>query len=333
MPDQARRTTQYVLSRLFQMMVILALLSILVFALARACPGDPLRSWYGDGIDRMSEAQKELARENLGLNDSILTQYVRWVSNAFHGDLGISFKYKQPVTRVIAGVWFNTLILGVLSYVLTFFLAFELGKFCALREGRRSDRILQKIGVMSGNIPTFFLALLSILIFAVQLRVLPAGGAYDYGFKYDMLNRLYHLVLPCAVMVTGHLWYYAYMIRNKLLEETRKDYVLLCKAEGIPRRRILSRYCMKNIMPSMLSIMAVAVPHILGGTYIVEMVFAYPGLGTLSFESALYQDYNMLMALTMITGCVVLISNILAEILGELLDPRMRYAASGEEAV
>ena len=145
------------------------------------------------------------------------------------------------------------------------------------------------------------------------------------GHAEDLADRLWHLVLPVTVMVLGHLWYYAYMIRNKLLEETRKDYVMLCKAQGIPRGQILRHYCFRNILPSLLVIMAIAVPHILGGTYVVEMVFAYPGLGTLSFESALYKDYNMLMALCMLTGAVVLVCNLLAQIISEFIDPRMQY--------
>ena len=139
------------------------------------------------------------------------------------------------------------------------------------------------------------------------------------------MDRIFHLILPVTVLVLEHLWYYTYMIRNKLIEETRQEYVLLCKAKGIPRKIIMKKQCMRNIMPSMLTIMAIAVPHILGGTYVVEMVFSYPGLGVLSFEAAKYQDYNMLMALCLITGVVVLVFNIAAQIINEFIDPRMSY--------
>lgn len=323
----------YLLKKTGQVLIVLLLLSIAVFVIARLCPGDPLKAYYGDGAEHMSEMEKDAARERLGLNDSMATQYFRWFENLTEGNLGLSYKYKQPVTAVIGNVWLNTLLLGIIAYLATFALAIALGMFCALREDRPADRIICRIGTISANVPSFFLALLLILVFSVNLGILPSGGAYDLGKSGDWLNRAVHLILPVSVLVLQHLWYYAYMVRNKLLEETRKDYVLLCKAEGIPRRTILCRHCFRNIMPSMLVIMAISLPHILGGTYVVEMVFGYPGLGTLSFEAAMYQDYNMLMALTMLTGGAVLIFNMLAQVLSERIDPRMEYEKLLQEAV
>lgn len=323
----------YLLKKIGQVLIVLLLLSIAVFVIARLCPGDPLKAYYGDGAEHMSEMEKDAARERLGLNDSMATQYFRWFENLTEGNLGLSYKYKQPVTAVIGNVWLNTLLLGIIAYLATFALAIALGMFCALREDRPADRIICRIGTVSANVPSFFLALLLILVFSVNLGILPSGGAYDLGKSGDWLNRAVHLILPVSVLVLQHLWYYAYMVRNKLVEETRKDYVLLCKAEGIPRRTILCRHCFRNIMPSMLVIMAISLPHILGGTYVVEMVFGYPGLGTLSFEAAMYQDYNMLMALTMLTGGAVLIFNMLAQMLSERIDPRMEYEKLLQEAV
>ena len=327
-----KERSEYLIKKLVQMIVTLVVLSIVVFVMARLCPGDPLRSYYGDSIEHMSTQQKEAAREKLGLNDSIITQYKGWAAALSEGDLGISYKYKQPVSRVIGNVWQNTLILGATAYVLTFGLAIGLGMFCALREDSRADKLICKLGTVSGNIPSFFLALVLILVFAAKLHSLPAGGAYSIGKSDDFSDRLIHLILPVSVLVLEHLWYYAYLVRNKLLEETRREYVLLCKAEGIPRKRILKRDCLRNILPSLLVMMAISLPHILGGTYVVETVFGYPGLGTLSFESAMYQDYNMLMALTLLTGAVVLIFNSLAQVLGQWIDPRMEYRESIEEA-
>lgn len=307
------------------MMLIIIILSIAVFAMAYNCPGDSLRSYYGEGAERMSEQEKQIARENLGLNKPMSVQYFTWVKNFLKGELGISFKYKQPVASVIKNVWTNTLILGVISVMLTFFLALLLGSFCALHEESIADRIICRIGVISSSIPAFFMALMLILIFAVNLKILPAGGVYSYGAKYDIADRLTHLVLPVAVMVLEHVWYYAYMIRNKLMEEARKDYVLLCKAEGLSSLQIMVKSCLRNIMPSLLVVIAIAIPHMIGGTYVVETVFGYSGIGTLIFESAIYKDYNMLMALTIITGVAVIFFNFLAQLIGEYIDPRMKY--------
>ncbi len=311
--------------KILQLILVLFLLSVAVFILARLCPGDPLQSYYGDSLERMSEAQKEAARERLGLNDSLPVQYGRWVRELLSGNLGISYKYKQPVLTILGRMWKNTLWLGGMAYILAFSFAILLGLFCAGREDSLVDRLLCKIGVISNCIPSFFLALFLIYVFAVQFNLLPVGGAYSYGNQDNVADRLIHLILPATVLVIEHLWYYAYMIRNKLLVETRQDYVLLCKAKGLSRRRILWVSCLKNILPTLLVMMAISVPHILGGTYVVEMVFSYPGLGTLSFESALYQDYNMLMALCMLTGVVVVVFQLLAEGLNEWIDPRMRY--------
>ena len=322
---ERKSTFKYALGRIAEMLLILLLLSIIVFALSRLCPGDPLRSWYGDSVDRMSAAQKAVARESLGLEKPLPVQYGIWLKDLAHGDLGLSYKYKRPVSAVIGGVLGNTIVLGLIAYILTFALAFRLGRTSAEREGTKLDGFICKAGVISGNIPVFFLSLICILVFAVNLSILPTGGAYSYGSEGNILDRAWHIVLPVFVIVIGHLWYYSYMVRNLLLEEMRKDYVLLLKAEGMPRTSIIKKYCSKNILPPMVTIMAIAVPHLLGGTYVVEMVFGYPGLGKLSFESALYKDYNMLMATTLLTGSVVVISNHLAQIIGERVDPRMRH--------
>ena len=174
------------------------------------------------------------------------------------------------------------------------------------------------------------MSLVLILIFAVQLRLLPSSGAYRAGGERDLQDRLTHLILPVSVVVLGHLWYYAYMIRNKLLEEVRAEYVLLAKSKGLPRKTVLFRHCMRNVWPSYLSMMAISVPHILGGTYIVESVFSFPGLGTLSYESARYQDYNLLMVLCILSGTVVIACNFLAQAISARIDPRLRVQEGGQ---
>lgn len=208
--------------------------------------------------------------------------------------------------------------------MLTFLGALGLGILCAWFEDRSVDRILCKGGTVLSCIPEFWLSLVLILIFAVVLHILPSGGAYDVGQKHNLLNRIEHLILPMVIVVLQHLWYYAYMIRNKLLEEVRADYVLLGKSKGLSKRQILFRHCLRNIMPSYVSIMAISVPHVLGGTYVVETVFSYPGIGALSYESARYHDYNMLMVLCLMTGVMVILCNLIGQIINEHIDPRIK---------
>lgn len=321
-----RSKIRFILNKCIQFFVTMFMLSIIVFYMARLAPGDPLRSYYGESVERMSEDRKQMARERLGLDAPIYIQYGKWVKSALSGDFGISYKYKQDVMTVIGKVYKNTLWLGIISYILTFVFAILLGRFCAMRENSFLDKCICKIGVITNCIPSFFVALILILIFGVNLAILPTSGAYSLGKANDLKDRLFHMILPVTVMVLSHLWYYTYMIRNKLLEETRQDYVLLCKVKGLTRTKIMKKHCFRNILPSLISIMAISVPHIIGGTYVVESVFSYPGLGTLSMESARYHDYNMLLVLCLITGIAIIFSNIIAQMINELIDPRMQYS-------
>lgn len=300
------------------------LLSVVIFYVARLAPGDPLVSYYGDRVEKMSVAEREWAEESLGLNDPIYVQYLRWFQNALKGNFGISFKYKTDVMEVIGGRLVNTLILGGIGFVLIFVLALGLGILCAWHEEKWLDKLICKVGTIISCIPEFWLSLILILIFAIYLRWLPSSGAYSIGKAKDISDRILHLILPMTIVVGSHLWYYAYMIRNKLLEEVRAEYVLLAKSKGLDKKSILFRHCLRNIIPSYLSIMAISVPHILGGTYIIETVFSYPGIGTLSYESARYQDYNLLMLLCILSGAVVILCNIIAQTINEHIDPRMR---------
>ncbi len=314
----------YIIKKIGIFLLSIFLLSLIVFYVSRLAPGDPLVSYYGDRVERMSSEEREQIMDRLGLNEPIYVQYVRWLQGAAQGDFGISFKYKQPVTQVISSRIMNTLILGGIGFVLTFVLSLLLGLLCAWHEGKWLDKIICQVGTFTSCIPEFWFSLVLILLFSVMWKILPSSGAYTMGMQNNIENRIVHLILPMVVVIMNHLWYYAYMIRNKLLEEVRADYVLLAKSKGLSKRRIMFAHCLRNIMPSYISIMAISVPHVLGGTYIVETVFSYPGIGSLSFESAKYHDYNLLMLLCMITGVMVILCNILGQIINEQIDPRIK---------
>ncbi len=305
------------------------LLSAAVFYVSRLAPGDPLLSYYGDRAERMTPEERAWAEERLGLRDPLSTQYLRWLEHAFQGDFGISYKYKMDVTQVIASRMGNTLVLGGLGFLLLFLLAPPLGLLCARYEDRLLDRILCRAGALTSCIPEFWLSLVLVLLFSVTLHWLPSSGAYSLGGG-TLEDRAVHLILPLSTVVLSHLWYYAYLVRSRVLEEVRADYVLLAKAKGLTRREVLSQHCLRNVIPSYLSVMAVSVPHILGGTYIVEAVFSYPGLGTLSYESARYQDYNLLMLLCVLSGAAVMLCAGAAQRISERIDPRMRPQPSTE---
>lgn len=305
------------------------LLSLAVFCMARLAPSDPLTAYYGERVEKMTVAEKAQARTRLGLDAPLLEQYGLWLQNALRGDFGISYKYKQPVMTVIAQRLGNTLLLGGLGFVLTFAGALALGLLCAWYEDRWPDKLLCRLGTVLSCIPEFWLSMVLILLFCVTLGWLPSSGAYTIGRAHDVGDRVAHLILPMAVVLLGHLWYYAYMLRSRLLEEVRADYVLMGRATGLSRRRLLLRHCLPNSLPAYFSLMAISVPHVLGGTYIVETVFSYPGLGALSFESARCADYNLLMVLCILTGAVVILCGMIAQAINQRIDPRQR-AAQGE---
>ena len=310
--------------RILLLVLCMFLLSVIVFFMARLAPGDPLQSFYGDALEMMTDAEKDAARARLGLDAGLISQYVHWLGQVIQGDFGLSFKYKMPVLEVMKPLVGNTLMLGFLAYIIVFGLATALAMFCTLYEERFVDKAICKIGTVSYYIPGFWLAVVLVLVFSVNLGWLPSSGAYDVGHKGDVLNRIQHLIMPLFVMVATHLWYYAYMIRNKLLDEVRKDYILFAKAKGCSRTEIVWKHCLRNVAPTIVNIMAISVPHITGGTVVVEAVFNYPGIGNLAVESAKYHDYNLLMVTVLLTGMAVFVSSFLAQTINEEIDPRMK---------
>lgn len=299
-------------------------LSVMVFYMARLAPGDPLISYYGDRVERMSTEEREKAVEKLGIDKPIYVQYAKWVQGVFKGDFGMSYKYKQDVLTVIGSRTSNTLLLAGIGFILIFILALIIALICSYNEGKSLDKVICYIGNITSFIPEFWFSLILILTFSVNLRLLPSSGAYTVGKEVDFIDRIRHLILPITVIVIGHLWYYAYILRDKIIQEFRKDYVVLAKAKGISKGNIIFGHCLKNIMPTYISTMAIAIPHIIAGTYVVETVFSYPGIGSLAFESAKYHDYNMLMVICLITGIITILSNVIAQITNQKINPMMK---------
>lgn len=310
--------------KVWSFLVSLLVLSVVVFWVSRLAPGDPLVSYYGDRVQKMSPQERQWAQEKLGLDEPIPVQYLSWLRRGIQGDFGISYKYKTDALRVVRMRMGNTLVLGGLGVVLIFVLSILLGVFCAWHEDSLGDRIITGVGTVTSCIPEFWLSLVLILVFSVFLGWLPSSGAYSVEKGGGFSDRAIHLILPVTVVVISHLWYYAYMMRNKILEEVSMDYVLLARSKGLGRGKVLFCHCLPGALPSYLSMMAISVPHVMGGTYIVETVFSYPGLGTLAYESARYKDYNLLMLLSILSGAVVILCNMAAQAVNEKIDPRLK---------
>lgn len=186
-----------------------------------------------------------------------------------------------------------------------------LGIFCILYEDKFIDRIICKLGIIINCILLFWVVLVFIFIFSINLSIFLSSGVYLMGEEFSILSRILYLILFFIVFILSYLWYYIYMIRNKLLEEIREDYVFLCKVKGLNNRIIVFKYCLRNIMLLYISIMVILIFYILGGIYVVEKVFFYFGLGIFCFESVKYYDYNMLLVLCLIIGVLVVFGNML----------------------
>lgn len=307
----------------------LLILSILIFLTSRLLPGSPLNALIGDHADMLSAQQSKEALAALGFERPLYQQYLSWLCYLLQGNLGFSLYYKMQINELLPPLLVNTLMLGGLSYILIFALALALALTCIRFENRLLDRIICKLGSLCYFLPSFWLCLLLILIFSVSLQWLPSSGAYSYGGQHDFLDRAEHLVLPCSVMILSHMWYYGSMLRNRLSLEVRMPYVLTARACGLGPWRILTTVCLRAALPLLINLMAVSAAHIIGGTYVVEAVFNYPGIGNAAVLSAKNHDYDLLLILTLITGSLIILSAIAARFLAAAADPRLKAAVAG----
>lgn len=314
----------YTIKKLKETIITLLILSLGVFMASHLAPGDPLASVYGDGVERLTKEERVKTINNLGLDKPLIVQYGIWIKNAVKGDLGYSYKYKMKVSSVILTHIPNTIILMGISMVITFVLAMILGIITALNEGKLLDRIIIRWNTLFYCIPSFWIALILILIFSTNLKLLPSSGVYSLGMENDLLDRIVHLILPVAVMIVGHFGYYSNFVRNKILEELKEDYIILAKAKGLSKSQIVFRHPLKKIMPSIITLMALSINHLIAGGFVVEYVFTYPGVGKLAFESAKFHDYPLLMGTVILTGFVVVLASFIADLFSSLIDPRLR---------
>ncbi|MEJ8555071.1 ABC transporter permease [Tepidibacter sp. Z1-5] len=315
---------RFILKKIKDTIITILILSFGVFMISHLAPGDPLVSVYGDGAERLSTEARIKAVKDLGLDKPLIYQYTIWIKNSVKGDLGYSYKYKMPVKDVIQTHFPNTLCLMGLSIFFTLILSIGLGLITALNEGKLLDRIITKSSTLLYCIPGFWISLMLILIFSVNLRIFPSSGVYDIGKENNILNRMHHLILPLTVMIIGHLGYYSNFVRNKMLEELKEDYIMIARAKGLSKFEIISKHPLKKIMPSIIILMSLSLSHLIAGGFVVEYIFSYPGVGKLVFESAKYHDYPLLMGGVILTGVIVVLGSLISDILSSLIDPRLK---------
>jgi peptide/nickel transport system permease protein len=270
-------------------------------------------------------------RRNLGLDDPLYIQYWNWISGLVHGDFGRSLVDGSPVIKHILERLPNTLELTLTGIALGILISIPLGVVGALRRGSAIDNFFTFLSVAGVSIPSFWLALLMILLFSVGFHAwglpwLPSGGAKSAFGGGDPMDRLAHLIMPATCLAFVYIAIWSRFTRSSMLEVLSQDYVRTARAKGMSERRVTYLHALRNSLVPLVTLIGLELPGLVGGGAIVEIVFAWPGIGKLALERALQYDYTMVLGLTTFAALLVVAGNLLADVLYALLDPRIRYA-------
>jgi peptide/nickel transport system permease protein len=314
---------KYALRRLLIAVVVLFAISALDFAIINLAPGDPLQAILPP--DQPGKGMLSYMYAQAGLNHSIPVRYLLWLIAVVHGNLGTSFDTGQPAAALIASVIPNTLVLTGSALVLALLLGVPLGVLSALKEGSWLDEVTTVGSFGLNSFPGFFLALLAVYVFSIILHWLPATGMYDYNKQGDVLNLGYHLVLPTAVLGILQVPVFVRYVRASLLGVLNHDYLRTARAKGLRKRTITWIHAMPNALSPLITIIGLSLPGLIGSSVLIEQVFAWPGLGSLSIHAAIYRDYPVFMGTALLYAVAVLVSNLLADLAYAFVDPRIRY--------
>jgi peptide/nickel transport system permease protein len=315
---------RFVLRRLIIAIPVLLVISVLDFGFIALAPGDPLQAMLPMG--EAGEGPTEDLYEASGLAGSIPVRYVRWVGQLVQGDFGDSFRTGQPASEAIAKAVPNTIKLALTAAVIAIALGIPLGIMAALREGSLLDEVLTMFSYTIASIPGFFLALIAVFSLSVKFHVFPATGASSIGQDAGFVDSVQHLILPAFILGILQTPGYIRHLRGSVLETMREDYVRTARAKGLEERWVIVRHVLRNAMMPVITIMGLQLPALLGGSVLIEQVFAWPGLGTLSIQSALFRDYPVFMGTALLYAVAVLVSSTITDITYALVNPRVRYA-------
>ena len=306
---------------------MLIMLTIIVFGLAKAAPGDP---FTGKILDPSIDPEVyEIRRDALGLNDPIPVQYFNWVSTVAKGEFGESIYYNgRSVSSLISERLLNTLYLGIFAFVITLLISIPLGLYSARKPYSLLDYSATTFGFLGLAIPNFFFGLMAIYIFSINLGWFPAQGTMSdidaTGFA-AFLDRVHHMVLPgLTLALAGTATYMRYM-RSEALDVFGSDYIRTARAKGMSETSILYKHTLRNAVIPIITLMGFEFGALLSGAVITEQVFNYPGLGTLFIKSIINRDYPIVMAINLLLGITILVGNLLSDILYSVVDPRIRY--------
>ncbi len=343
---------RYIVRRLFQTIPMLLLVSLFLFALVNLTPGGPL---VGQGQQRrMKPEKREKIMRQFGLDQPLPTQYVVWLlgndwmkidadgdgvkesygtrKGILRGDFGLSFKSRRPVLEEIADRLPNTIYLMSVTLLVVWLLAIPIGIISAIKQYSFFDIFVTTFSFIGQAIPQFWLGLLLILVFFAWLNnpitgepLFPPGGMKTLGADFSLGDWIHHLILPVSMGMVGWIAWYSRFLRSSMLDVIHQDYIRTARAKGLGERIVLYKHALKNAAIPVVTIFALDLPAIFAGSLYVELLFSWPGMGRLYYQSATGRDYPVLMAILIVTAAMMILSNLLADIAYGVLDPRIRY--------
>lgn len=317
--------SSYFVKRIGISVGVLAIISVIIFTLIQLQPGNPFVGMVSADTD---PEYIERRMEELGYNDPIPVQYVKWVGRTLQGNLGYSLQYKQKVTTLIASRMKNTLLLSGTAFLFSTVLACLFGVYTAYRRNGIFDRTVTMVSFLLISIPSFFIALLAIKTLSFDLGLLPPSGITTAGARYEGWNKvkdiLVHMVLPVGILTLVQASSMMRYVRASMVDVFSQDYMRMAKAKGISRGRMIWVHGFRNILASVITLFAMQFPSLLSGAVLTETVFVWPGIGRLSYEAILAKDYPVVMGVTIVVAAIVVGMNFLADVLNAVVSPRIR---------
>jgi peptide/nickel transport system permease protein len=311
---------EYTIRRILQMIPALFLVSVAVFMIVHLIPGDPAQIMAGPNA---SDKQLETLTRQFGLDQPLGVQYITWLRNALSGNMGHSFINNYPVNDLIAQRVPATLELAVAAAIVVVVISFPLGILAALRPGSLLDFGSTLFSALSFAVPGFWLAIMLILLFSLQLKWLPPSGRPDLGEQ--PIEHLKSLIMPALALGIGISAKMSRYLRSSMLEVLDQDYTRTARSKGLHEKVVISRHVLRNAMIPVITVMGLQVGDLLSGAIIVESVFAWPGIGRLTLQAISWRDYSLLQADVLYIVLAFMVINLLTDLSYGFIDPRIRY--------
>lgn len=320
-----------IIRRLLYFFPMFFISTILIFSLIHLAPGDPIDLLAATGHPPPPEVMQQL-KEKLGLNEPIYVQYIIWIGRILRGDLGFSYSGRmlgQPVIDIIGSRIWPTLELMLTAQFLSIFIAVILGVIAAVKQYSILDNLVSMGALLGYSMPTFWTALLLILIFGLRFNLFPITGAYTRGADLmglaRWLDHIHHLILPVAVVSTLYIAYLFRLVRSSMLDVLNSDYITTARAKGVKEWIVIYKHALRNALLPVVTFIGLSTGFILSGAVIVETIFAWPGMGRLLVEFASGRDYPALMSLSTIIIVMVYFANLVTDVAYAFLNPKIRY--------